>query len=90
MMAMKQRKVPLRKCIVTGEQLTKQDLIRIVKNKQDEVSVDETGKAHGRGAYLKRDLKVIEKAEKKDTISKHFRTTVDPSIYQALKDAING
>jgi len=86
----KPRKVPLRKCIVTNEQLEKQDLMRIVKNKQNEVFVDETGKAHGRGAYLKRDLKVIEKAEKKNIIAKHFRIEVDQSIYQALKDTING
>lgn len=86
----KPRKVPLRKCIVTNEQLEKQDLMRIVKNKQNEVFVDETGKAHGRGAYLKRDLKVIEKAEKKNIIAKHFRIEVDQKIYQALKDTING
>lgn len=50
------KKVPLRKCVATGEQLPKKELIRIVKNKEGEVSVDPTGKKNGRGAYLKRSL----------------------------------
>ena len=50
------KKVPLRKCVATGEQLPKKELIRIVRNKEGEVSVDPTGKKNGRGAYLKRSL----------------------------------
>ena len=58
------KKVPLRKCVATGEQLPKKELIRIVKNKEGEVSVDPTGKKNGRGAYLKRSLDAIELAKK--------------------------
>ena len=46
------KKVPLRKCVATGEQLPKKELIRIVRNKEGEVSVDLTGKKSGRGAYI--------------------------------------
>ena len=60
------KKVPLRKCVATGEQLPKKELIRIVKNKEGEVSVDPTGKKNGRGAYLKRSLEAIELAKKYD------------------------
>lgn len=60
------KKVPLRKCVATGEQLPKKELIRIVKNKEGEVSVDPTGKKNGRGAYLKRSLDAIELAKEKD------------------------
>lgn len=60
------KKVPLRKCVATGEQLPKKELIRIVKNKEGEVSVDPTGKKNGRGAYLKRSLDAIELAKRKD------------------------
>ena len=49
---MKQRKVPLRTCVVTKEKLEKKDLIRVVKNNNGEVFVDLTGKANGRGAYI--------------------------------------
>lgn len=42
---MKKRKIPLRKDIVTGEMFPKRELVRVVKNKQDEVSLDPTGKS---------------------------------------------
>ena len=51
------RKIPLRKCLATNEQLPKKELIRVVRNKEGQVFVDATGKMNGRGAYLKRSLK---------------------------------
>lgn len=51
---MKNKKIPLRTCVVTKEKLEKKDLIRVVKNNENEVFVDLTGKANGRGAYIKR------------------------------------
>lgn len=60
---MNKRKKPLRKCVVTNEMLPKEELIRVVRNKEGEVFVDETGKKNGRGAYIKKDREVIEKAK---------------------------
>ena len=54
------KKVPMRKCVVTGEILEKNQLIRVVRNKEGQVFVDATGKMNGRGAYLKRSLEAIE------------------------------
>ncbi len=62
---MKQKKLVLRTCVVTKEKLEKKDLIRIVKNKDNEVFVDRTNKANGRGVYIKRDLDVLSKAIKR-------------------------
>ena len=56
---MKKRKIPTRKCILTNEMFPKKDLLRIVKNKEGEISVDPTGKKAGRGAYVVSDLEVI-------------------------------
>ncbi len=85
----KKHKIPLRKCIVTKEQHDKRELIRIVKNKEGIVSVDPSGKAHGRGAYLKLDQKVIEKARKKDLIAKHFGVEVENTLYHTLMDLLH-
>ena len=41
---MKEKKIPMRTCAVTGESLPKKELLRVVKTKEDEVFVDETGK----------------------------------------------
>ena len=54
------KKIPLRRCIVTREQLPKQELLRIVRDKEGKVSVDQTGKLGGRGAYIKMDIEGAE------------------------------
>lgn len=48
------KKISLRRCVVTKEQLPKKELLRIVKNKEGKVFPDITGKANGRGAYIKK------------------------------------
>ena len=79
------KKVPLRKCVATGEQLPKKELIRIVKNKEGEVSVDPTGKKNGRGAYLKRSLDAIELAKKNKILNRVLDTEIPEEIYEELK-----
>ncbi|ETY74104.1 RNase P modulator RnpM [Lactiplantibacillus fabifermentans] len=81
---MKKRKVPLRKDIVTGEMHPKKDLVRVVKNKQDEVAVDPTGKMPGRGAYISLDVEVAKLAKKQKTFDKAFGIKVDASFYDDL------
>jgi len=81
---LKKRKVPLRKDIVTGEMHPKKELVRVVKNKQDEVSVDPTGKKPGRGAYIALDVAVAEQAKAKKTFDKAFGVKVDAAFYDEL------
>lgn len=78
---MKERKIPMRTCVVTREKLPKKELIRIVRNKDNEVFVDETGKQNGKGVYLKLDLDVIEKARKSKILNKYLETDVSEEIY---------
>ena len=85
---MKQKKIPMRTCVVTREQFEKKDLIRVVKNNEGNVFVDETGKANGRGAYIKKDLEVLEKAKKTKALDKHLETTISEEVYEELKNTI--
>ncbi len=79
------RKIPLRKCIVTQERHPKQALIRVVKNQEGSIFIDPTGKANGRGAYLKKDNSVIRMAQKKKSLEHVFSdSTLDVSIYDQL------
>lgn len=80
----KQRKIPLRKCIVTQEQLPKKELIRIVRNKENEVFIDTTGKQNGRGAYIQLKADVIKKAQAKKLLDRHLDTNVSDDIYDEL------
>ncbi|MRX70632.1 DUF448 domain-containing protein [Bacillus lacus] len=79
-----QRKVPLRKCIVTGEMKPKKQLVRIVRSKDGEVSIDLTGRKNGRGAYLTLDKETIEKAIKKSVLSSQLKAEVNDTIYEEL------
>ena len=81
---MHKHKVPLRKCVVSNQQLPKKELIRIVKNKEGNVTVDLTGKLNGRGAYLKKDKKVIEKAMETKKLDRHLETNIPEEIYTEL------
>lgn len=86
---MKTKKIPLRSCVVSKEKLPKQELIRVVKNKENEVFIDLTGKANGKGAYIKKDLAILEIAIKTKALEKHLETKIENNIYEELKNIIN-
>jgi len=81
---MKDKKPVLRKCVVTNERLEKKDLIRVVRTPEHNVVIDITGKANGRGAYLKNTKEIILKAQKYKLLDKQLEITVPDSIYQEL------
>ena len=85
---MKTKKIPVRTCVVTKEALPKKELLRVVRTPEGTVVVDETGKANGRGAYLKRDLTVIEKAKKSGILNKKLEVEIPDSIYEELKNIV--
>lgn len=86
---MKVKKVPLRTCVITREKQEKKNLIRVVRTPEGGVIVDLTGKSNGRGAYITRDLSVVEKAKKTKALEKHLETTIPDSIYVELENIIN-
>ena len=85
----KVRKVPMRMCVVTREKYPKKELIRVVRDNLGNVSVDLTGKANGRGAYLKKDLEVVEIARKTKDLEKYLEVLVPEEVYKELENAIN-
>lgn len=82
------RKVPMRKCIATGEMRPKKELVRIVRSKEGEVSVDPTGKKSGRGAYLSKDKEAVLLAKKKNILANHLEVSIADSIYDELLELI--
>ncbi len=82
------RKVPMRKCVATGEMKPKKELVRIVRSKEGDVSIDLTGKKSGRGAYLSKDKEAVLLAKKKNILSNHLEVTVKDEIYEELLELI--
>lgn len=85
---MKTKKIPMRTCVVTKEKLPKQELIRVVRTPEGTVIVDTTGKANGRGAYLKKDITTFEKAKQSKVLNRHLETEVPDFIFEELKTLV--
>ena len=79
---------PQRTCMGCFQKKDKNELIRIVKNKQDEVFIDKTGKAEGRGIYLCSDVKCLEKVIKNKKLEKVLDTKISTDIYEDLRGVI--
>jgi predicted RNA-binding protein YlxR (DUF448 family) len=82
---MKQRKVPLRKCVACQEMMPKRDLIRVVKTPEDEVLIDLKGKKSGRGAYLCGKVSCFKLAKKSKALDRALKSPVSASIYDQLE-----
>ena len=83
------KKLPERKCIGCMEVKPKNELVRIVKNKENEIFVDLTGKANGRGAYICPKNECLEKAVKSNRLAKSFEQEISEDIYEKLREVIN-
>ncbi len=82
------KKIPMRSCVVTKESLPKKELIRVVRDKEGNVTIDLTGKQNGRGAYLKKDLDVIKKAKKSKILERALGVSIPDNIYEKLERMI--
>ena len=82
------KKQPQRTCMGCNQKKNKKELIRIVKNKNNEISVDRTGKKEGRGAYICDDEKCLEKVIKSKRLEKVFEMQITQEIYESLRGVI--
>ena len=85
---MKVKKIPMRTCIISKEKLPKRDLLRIVRTPEGEILPDISGKANGRGAYIKADLEVLETAKKTKALSRHLEVPLKEEDYERIKETI--
>lgn len=85
---MAERKIPLRKCIGCGEMKDKRTLVRIVRSKEGEISVDLVGKKPGRGAYICKNIDCLEKAQKAKRLERAFSTKIEPEIYDTMRSEL--
>ena len=78
------KKIPERTCVITKEKTQKKDLLRVVRDKEGNVSIDETGKSNGRGAYLKKDAEVINKARTTKVLERVLEVPIPDEIYEEM------
>ncbi len=78
------KKIPERTCVVSHEKLPKNELIRVVRTPDKNIIIDTTGKANGRGAYLKKAPEVIEKAKKSKILERHLEVEIPNEVFDEL------
>ena len=78
------KKKPTRKCLATNEIFNKEDLFRVVKSPSGDVSLDMTGKANGRGAYISKSIEAIEKARKSKCLDRALEVSVPNEIFDRM------
>lgn len=86
---MKQKKIPIRKCIGCLQSFPKKELCRIVRTKEEDVKFDATGKLNGRGAYICKNKECFEKAMKTKRLSKSLEVEIPNEIYEEIKSEIS-
>ena len=79
-----------RRCVISQNILDRTNLFRVVKDKEGNVCIDLSYTMKGRGAYISKDIDIINKAKKKDALSRALRHKVDPSIYEELLTLLKG
>ena len=84
----KPKKIPLRRCLATGEQFPKRELLRVVRTPEGTVVVDEKGKANGRGAYISRSLEAVEIAKRKKVFERELEVAIPDEVYDELRRII--
>jgi predicted RNA-binding protein YlxR (DUF448 family) len=82
------RKVPLRRCVGCGEMKEKRDLIRILKEDENRITLDPTGRKNGRGAYLCRKQDCLTMAVKNRGLERSLKCRIDSAVYQALSEEL--
>lgn len=82
------KKIPQRTCVGCKTQKNKNELIRIVINKEGNIFIDKTGKANGRGAYICNNPDCLEKAIKTKCLERSFETNIEEEIYNELRKEI--
>jgi uncharacterized protein len=82
------KKIPMRRCVATGEQLPKKELLRIVRTPEGNLEVDVTGRANGRGAYLKKDSSAVDIAKKNKALEKSLEVKIPDEFYDTIKTYI--
>ena len=82
---MKTKKIPRRMCLGCGEMKPKRELIRVVKSKEGDISLDLTGKKSGRGAYICKSVECFEKARKARKFERSFSCMISEDIYNSME-----
>ncbi len=83
-----QRKIPMRRCVGCNTSKPKKELVRVVRNSAQEISMDLIGKKPGRGAYICPDPACLAKAQKRKSLERAFECSIPTELFETLKEEL--
>ena len=82
------KKIPMRRCVGCGESFPKKSLVRVVRTPEGEITLDDTGKLNGRGAYVCRSSECFKTARKKRRFASNLGTGIPEELLDSLEERI--
>ncbi len=87
-MEKKVKKIPMRQCMGCNEHKPKGELLRVVRSPENQVSLDFTSKKSGRGAYICRSVKCLQKARKSRRLDRILECEIPEEVYDAMEQEL--
>ena len=84
-----QKKIPMRKCVGCNEMKEKKELIRVLKTPEDEIILDTTGRANGRGAYICNNPECLKKAIKNKGLERSLKSQIPAEVSDRLQKELS-
>ena len=78
----------MRRCVGCAEHFPKTELIRVVRSPEGVFSLDTTGRAPGRGAYLCNNTACLQKEKKTTRLEAAFSSPIEEEVYLRLEEKL--
>ncbi len=85
----KTKKIPSRICVGCREPKEKKSMVRIVKTAENVICLDETGKMNGRGAYICKNVKCLQRAIQSKGLERSLKTGIPEDVMNLLKEEMS-
>ncbi len=86
---MNKKPLPQRMCVGCREMKNKRELIRVVKTPEGEITIDNSGKMNGRGAYICPNADCLQKAVKSKGLERAFKQQITQEVLLSLKERLS-
>ncbi|MBR5501574.1 MAG: YlxR family protein [Oscillospiraceae bacterium] len=78
------KSIPQRMCTGCHEHRAKNELVRVVRSPEGEVSLDLTGRKNGRGAYICRSGECLKKARKQRALERALQQPISDELFEQM------
>ena len=83
------KKIPMRQCVGCGTMKSKKEMMRVLKNAEEGIILDKTGKKNGRGDYLCESMECLKKARKNRGLERSFKMSIPNEVYDNMEKAFS-